>query len=83
MLTMELAGHTLTYRNAPDLNAKARGLLTELHEKAQSIEKHAKALRQQERIILRFLGEGKINKPVQTLGRLALTNQIQEENHNA
>ena len=56
MLRIEIAGHTLTYKNAPQLNEKARVLLEELRGERETMEKQTKALRRQEYLVQKFLG---------------------------
>jgi hypothetical protein len=83
MLTIEIAGHTLVYKNAPDLNEKARTLMEEIRDKRRSMEKHSLALRGQERLLLRFLGLGKMARSESPKDGLSLTARSKEEIHNA
>ena len=59
MLRIDIAGETLTYKNAPDLNDKVQSLLNEVKTKRAGVEAESKALRQRERMLERFLGGAK------------------------
>jgi len=56
MLTLQIAGQTLTYKNAPDLNAKVKELLQDTRAKRDKLDMESKDLRKQERMLSKFLG---------------------------
>jgi hypothetical protein len=56
MLTIEIAGQKLMYKNAPDLNDKVQELLQEIRSKRTSLEGESKLLRKQEHTLAKFLG---------------------------
>jgi hypothetical protein len=56
MLTLEIAGQTLKYKNAPDLDRKARELLADLQSRRAALDNESKEIRDQERSLQRFLG---------------------------
>ena len=56
MMTLQIAGQTLKYRDAPDLNQKIRALVDELRLQRTTLDKESKKLRKDERALQRFLG---------------------------
>ena len=56
MLTLQIAGQTLTYKNAPDLNVKVQELLQDTRTKRNKLDVESKELRKQERTLAKFLG---------------------------
>lgn len=56
MQKLDIAGLTVSYRNAPDLGGKVQQLIQNLKGKRAALEDQAKGLRMKERELERFLG---------------------------
>ena len=56
MLKLDIAGQSITYRNAVELNRRVQDSLDALRARRSEFEKECKLLRGQERMLEKFLG---------------------------
>ena len=56
MISMELAGQKIVYRDLADLRGKLTGMLQKVREDREIHDREAKRLRQEEKSILKMLG---------------------------